>query len=209
MKVNHCGILLLAAGKSERLGSPKQLLVYKGKTLLRHAVDTAIATGLRPVIVVLGANSSLFEKELNAIKGIEVVVNEMWQEGMASSIHCGLEAAMNNDSSIDGTIIMVCDQPFADPELLKKLLKTQYETGKPIVASRYNEHIGVPAFFHKSYFEQLLQLNGDSGARKIIKENSTDVATIEFTKGMIDIDTKEDYENLRRTTKSVHDQRQL
>ena len=193
ISVNRSGIILLAAGSSSCMGSPKQILPYKGKTLLVHAVDAAISSGSKPVIVVLGANSQSLEKELVFKEGLKIIINNEWEEGMASSIRCGIKEALEIEPNLDGLIIMVCDQPFVDSLLLKKLLETQHQTGLPVVSSYYNSSPGVPALFHKSFFESLLALKGDTGARKLLKECKDVVANVDFPDGVIDIDTKDDY----------------
>lgn len=192
--VKHCGVVLLAAGKSERLGSPKQLLMYNGKTLLRRSIDAALESGMKPIVVVLGSHAELLQEELRSDENIQIVPNPDWQEGMASSIRCGVKEAEKSEA--DGLIIMVCDQPFVNSSLLTNLLQTQNQTGLPAVASRYGDHLGVPALFHKSYFEKLKELQGDSGARKILKQNISNVATVDFPEGAIDIDTNDDVAGL-------------
>lgn len=179
------------------MGTPKQVLVYSDKTLLRHSVDEALGTGMRPVIVVLGANHLLLKKELENIRGIQIVLNNNWQEGMASSIRCGVEAAMKLEPGPDGLIIMVCDQPFISAGVLKNLYKTQQETGKTIVASSYHNIPGVPALFHESFFKDLMKLKGDTGARKLLKDNADLLGMIHFQKGETDIDTMNDYFELK------------
>ena len=195
--MNHCAIVLLAAGMSSRLGSPKQTLIYDGKTLLRHSVEAALGTGMQPVLVVLGANHTLLEKELDAIAGIRIVVNKGWEEGMASSIRCGVEAALQLEPRLDGLIIMVCDQPFLNTALLKELFQTQQKTGMPVVASSYRDNPGVPALFHKNFFNNLLALKGDTGARKFLKDQAGLVHLVHFPKGETDIDTMSDYTELK------------
>ena len=197
IRVNRSGIILLAAGRSSRLGSPKQLLTYKGKSLLRHAVDAALGSEMTPLIVVLGAHSELLKKELESEKGVQVIINKGWEEGMASSIRCGVNAAMQTSPSTDGLIIMVCDQPFVSPALLKRLVDTQHQTGLPVVASGYHSSLGVPALFYKTFFETLLELEGDTGARKLLKEHKDVVAMVDFPEGVIDIDTENDYHELQ------------
>ncbi|MDP4285363.1 MAG: nucleotidyltransferase family protein [Bacteroidota bacterium] len=194
-RVEHCAIVVLAAGMSSRLGKPKQLLVYHGKSLLKHSVDAALQTTMRPVIVVLGANSGAVKKELEGM-GTVVVENEEWQEGMASSLRCGLDAVRKGSTDIDGIIFMVCDQPYVTKSLLDSLLLAQHETGLPIVASSYDGKEGTPALFHKSFFAKLKELEGDTGARKLIQKNEGKVTTVVFPKGVIDIDTITDYEVL-------------
>jgi molybdenum cofactor cytidylyltransferase len=177
------------------MGRPKQLLPYNGKSLLEHTVDTANDADANPVIVVLGSNAGLLEQEIDE-KKVRIVENKEWKEGMASSVRCGIKTLQHIAPSSDAAIIMVCDQPFVSSSLLNELIATQKNTGKPIVASQYNEAIGPPALFHRSIFPGLMKLKGDAGARKIIEQRSTDVATVLFKQGDIDIDTEADYRSL-------------
>jgi molybdenum cofactor cytidylyltransferase len=195
--VDHCAIVVLAAGMSRRLGSPKQLLVHQGRSLLRHAVDIALQTTMRPVVVVLGANNDLVKQELEGME-VEVVDNKEWQEGMASSLRCGLVAVQKMSPEVDGIIFLVCDQPYVSTSLLNDLVNKQRETGKPVVTSNYGEAIGPPVLFYKNIFQELLQLKGDAGARKIIQQRGDEVAAVLFPKGSIDIDTLADYDALQK-----------
>lgn len=197
IKISNIAIIILAAGKSARLGSPKQLLSYKGKNLLRHTVDEALETGCQSVFVVLGANSELLKKELKD-KPVSIVENAGWQEGMASSIRCGLETITNTILRPDSIIFMVCDQPHVSSALLLSLVDKKNETKMPIVTSSYEDKIGTPALFNKNFFPALMELKGDKGARKLIADNLDKVATVEFPEGIKDIDTKEDYELLKK-----------
>lgn len=178
------------------MGRPKQLLTYQGKSLLEHTIDTASETDANPVIVVLGANAGLIEKEIDE-KKIHIVENKEWKEGMASSVRCGIATLLQIAPAADATIIMVCDQPFVSSSLLHELITEQKNTGQPIVTSQYKEAIGPPALFHKSVFYELMKLKGDAGARKIIEQRSNDVVTVFFRKGDIDIDTEADYKSLQ------------
>lgn len=189
---------MLAAGSSIRLGKPKQLLQYRGMTLLKHAIQEAANTNADAVIVVLGKNADLLTKEIDN-KKVHVVVNKEWQEGMASSVRSGLNTLLKVMSSADAVIIMVCDQPYISASVLNDLITTQQKTGKLIVTCDYGEAIGPPALFHKIYFSELMKLKGDAGARKIIQNHNDEVATVFFVKGSIDIDTKEDYEALKNS----------
>lgn len=191
----HCAIVILAAGQSSRLGEAKQLLPYKGKSLLVQAVDTAVATGLRPVVVVLGARNETMKQELTD-KEVVIVLNEQWEEGMGSSLRCGLQKAQQVAPETEGVIFMVCDQPYVSPDLLLLLIKTSAATLKLIVASSYGEQSGTPAFFSNKLFPALLEIKGDTGARKLIKQYAEEVSTIPFPEGSIDIDTPSDYQTL-------------
>ena len=185
--------IILAAGESSRLGQPKQNLLFKGRTLLQSAVDSALQSNCKPVIVMLGANAS----QINPIAGVTTLKNKDWKEGMASSIRIAIEE-INKDLSIDNVIIMLCDQPFVSAELLNALIDKQIETGKSIVACTYNGTIGVPVLFDHTIFAELLLLQGQEGAKKILKTHANVIATIPFEQGGIDIDTPDDYERLRK-----------
>ena len=189
-------IVIVAAGQSSRLGSPKQLLQFNGKSLLQHAVHEALKTNL-PVIVVIGANNDLVQTEVTGLE-VTIIENKRWQQGMSTSLHCGLMAAQNAERDLDGIIFMVSDQPFVSTLLLDDLLRTQRETGLPIIASDYGDTPGTPVLFHKIFFEELKNLYGDAGAKKLIETHKNLTAAVPFPKGKIDIDTKEDYETLLR-----------
>jgi len=121
------------------------------------------------VVLVLGANAELLEKEVED-KKIHIAMNKEWSEGMASSVRCGINTLMHIAPGSDAAIIMVCDQPFVTSTLLNELIVTQRNTGKSIVTSQYETAIGPPALFYKTVFADLLQLKGDAGARKIIEQ---------------------------------------
>ena len=192
--VDECAIVILAAGQSKRLGTPKQLLQFNGKSLLKHSVEEALRTNL-PVVVVVGANSELIKDEL---KNFDIIIteNKNWQEGMAGSLQLGLTAANNLKNEIDGIIFMVSDQPFVSTTLLANLLRTQNESCLPIAASGYAGRLGTPVLFHKIFFDELMNLSGDSGAKKLIEKNKNLASEVSFPEGVIDIDTVEDYEAL-------------
>lgn len=194
----NIGIVILAAGASTRLGKPKQLLQYNGKSLLQHIVSEALKSNAGPVIVVVGANADSISKEIDKTK-VHVVMNTAWGEGMASSVRIGLKTLQKLSPSTDGVIIMVCDQPHVSDTLIKELINTHKKTNKPIVGSNYGEAIGPPALFHRSLFSELMQLRGDTGARKIMQHHIDEVETVLFSRGKIDIDTKEDYEAFKNS----------
>ena len=141
----------------------------------------------------MGANSDTIKNQLAKTKAL-IVHNEGWQEGIASSIRCGLTAVQKIKPETDGIIFMVCDQPYVSTSLLDSLISAQHKTGLPIIASSYENNLGTPALFHKSLFAELLKLKGDAGARKLIKQHESLVASVAFPEGIIDIDTIADYD---------------
>jgi molybdenum cofactor cytidylyltransferase len=194
------GAVVLAAGASTRMGTPKQLLTYQGQTLIRRAVDIALASVCDPVVVVLGANavSVGYELELPVI----VTRNREWETGMSSSIRTGLEALRAANSSLAGVVLMLCDQPFVTAELIDRLCECRRRTGKSIVASDYRGTLGVPALFSRKFFAELAALTGDQGARQLIQNYPHDTATVSFRDAAIDVDTPDDYHTLQATIPS-------
>lgn len=193
--LQNIGVVILAAGASTRLGEPKQLLAFDHKNLLQITIDAAGNSSANTVVLVLGANADQISNEIDR-SNINVVVNTEWQEGMASSIRAGLNELLFISPTTEAVILTVCDQPHISSQLLNDLVAEYTRTLKPIIASEYGDVIGVPALFGKSLFHELMHLKGDVGARNIIQHHKNDVATVQFRKGKIDIDTKEDYDAL-------------
>lgn len=195
--MKNTGIILLAAGNSSRMGSPKQLLNYQGKTLLEQIIDTALEVfDKNKVIVVLGAHHheiSSAIKDKNILKSI----NENWESGMASSIQSGLKTLQTSFPEMERCFISVCDQPYLKKEVFLEMQRLSDNSSKEIIAAKYSDTLGVPALFSKKYFEKLMNLEGEQGAKKIIQQNMEDVETFTFEEGAIDIDTPSDYENLK------------
>jgi molybdenum cofactor cytidylyltransferase len=194
MKPVKTGIIILAAGSSSRLGQPKQLLKYQGRTLIRRAIDTAFESKSDTSVLVLGANFELIKREVQDTN-IEIVINHDWETGMASGMQKGLNF-LEKKNNPDQVILMLCDQPFVDSELLNSMIGKQTETKKGIIACHYKDTFGVPALFTRKYFSELNKLNGSEGAKKVIYAHMEDTEKIDFPNGAIDIDTLEDYMRL-------------
>lgn len=192
------GIVILAAGASTRMGQSKQLLPVKGEPLLLRSINAAIHSGTQKIVVVLGANEKA-HRDLIADQTVEIVFNDRWETGMGSSIKAGLLALLELDSSLEGIVVLVCDQPLLTADHIRQLIAKHAETSKPIVASGYADTSGVPVFFHKAYFGQLMELKDGQGAKKVIQENSGDVTLQPFPQGEIDLDTPEDYDRFQRS----------
>lgn len=188
------GLIILAAGESKRLGEPKQNLLFLDKTLLQRSVETACETNCSPVLVVLGANYDLIYPRIPQDK-VKILHNPEWREGLASSIRVGI-AALAEIDEIDSVVIMLCDQPFVTSALIDELIRKQQLTGKAIVACAYKQTVGVPVIFQRALFNELLLLQGDEGAKKLLKSHPDDIESLPFEGGSIDIDTTEDFNNL-------------
>jgi molybdenum cofactor cytidylyltransferase len=188
------GIVILAAGSSTRLGQPKQLLIFKGSSLIKRVAKIALDVSGK-VVVVTGHHSEKVKAELLGLPLI-IIQNDFFQEGIASSIRVGVGALIENFKSLSGVIFLVCDQPYLSQIVLTELIRSADRTDKKIISSAYGGTTGIPVLFDKSFFDRLLLLKGDIGAKKLIQENLADVATIDFPGGSIDIDTMQDYKSV-------------
>ena len=184
--------MVLAAGASRRLPGPKQLLRYRGATLLRHAAQTAVAAGCGPVVVVLGAADLAKQLRFELVDlDVRIVENHRWQEGMSTSILAGLDA-LEQARVTDAVLVMTCDQPHVTARLLKQMVAAYHRERSPAVACAYAGTVGVPALFDRALFPELQALQADQGAKGILERHRQTVARIPFEQGAVDIDTPED-----------------
>lgn len=189
-------IIILAAGASVRMGTPKQLLSYQGRSLLGHITQEAIASVCEPVVVVLGAYAQQIRPELNQLP-VQVVENLRWNQGMSASIKSGIQKLNTATNNIEAVVLALCDQPFVSAQIINQLVEAYYHTGKAIVASEYSGTLGVPALFSHRFFFELTDLKETEGAKQVIKKYSHEVYCIDFPEGAIDIDTPNEYEKLK------------
>jgi molybdenum cofactor cytidylyltransferase len=226
--MQNIGAVILAAGESSRFGRPKQLIQFGGQSLVRRIVDAADEAGCSPIIVVVGDDdeknaiqsphlhplplprgeaipdgtlADLIQCELEQTPA-KIVKNRNWRAGIGTSICVGVQGLIDNEPTVETIVLLVCDQPFVDAEVIKKLIALQVQTKRAILASSYSDTLGVPALFDRSCFQELLALDDQSGAKKIIFSNRDRVAEFSFPEGKIDIDTVEDYEKLTQTGSS-------
>lgn len=190
--------VLLAAGGSSRMGAPKQLLDFEGLSLVRRAALAALGCACDGVVAVLGAQADAVARELAGLD-LVLVQNPAWDEGIGTSIRCGVEAALARDPELDALLLLLADQPGVSAALLDRLLAERRERGGDLVACAYAESLGVPALFARPHFAALRALAGDRGAKAILLEHEPQVRRIAFPEGALDVDTPEDYEQLRRS----------
>ena len=189
------GAIILAAGSSSRMGSPKQALQFRGRSLLRRAALAALGAGCRPVIVVTGAYSELSRREFEGLD-VREVLNTLWETGMASSIRAGVEALVSADARADAAVLLLCDQPYVTAEVISGLIAAHRATGRLVVASTYGGSFGVPALFSRTLFAELARLEGAGGAKQVIKRYASEAHFLPFHDGEVDVDTPNDFSRL-------------
>ncbi len=192
--------VILAAGSSSRLGRAKQLLKFGDYSLLEKiAVEVSQVVGAQNTILILGDKAEEISRLSNIDSAIQQVTNIDWSSGMSSSIRIGLQEAQKH--SCDAVLFVLCDQPFVDAALLKKMIHMHHEKNG-IIACNYNGKNGVPAIFDHRFFPSLLALKGQEGAKKIIESNPGELTSISFPLGAWDVDTEEDVNRLLEFIKS-------
>ena len=191
MSILSC--IILAAGGSTRMGRPKQLLPYRGQTLLRRVAELALALPLQEIVVVLGHRPEDMQTELEGLP-VRSTHNPDWPRGMGSSIAAGMAAI---DPEAKAVLILLVDQPKVTPALAERIIHA-YEAGSELVVADYGNTIGVPALFGSSYFDALRKLDTQGGAKQILQAHAEQASRIPFPGGKFDVDTPEDYERLKR-----------
>ena len=188
-------ILLLAAGGSTRMGRPKQLLPWGNKTLIEHQVETLQQTG-NPVNVVLGANANRIIPVIEKYN-VPVFQNHHWEDGMGSSIVAGINGVTRQFPQVDGVLIVLVDQPLVPAAHFLNMLQSFHPGEQQIIASVSDSGWkGVPVLFDKQYFNELQQLTGKEGAKKIIQKHRHFVKYVECGNLLTDMDTSEDYHQM-------------
>lgn len=180
--------LVLAAGSSQRLGRPKQLLQLDDETLLRRCCRVAGELCDDHVYVVLGADFERMQKEI-ADQSLEIVHNPDWESGIGSSLAAGISALPKQASAV---LILLCDQPLVGTQLLAPLVRLWQRRPDSIIAGAYVGTLGVPAIFPRAWFKELQAQNGDRGARELLRSNAADVVSVVLPEAGWDLDTPAD-----------------
>lgn len=196
------GLVLLAAGGSVRMQRPKQLLLWQGRSLIRHLAEVALGSDCDPIVVVLGAWINQILPQIQELP-LQIVENPDWQSGQSTSLRAGIAQLLTTNCT--ATIVLLGDQPLVTVAHLNQLVAVHQTSGRRVVASVYadsetnREVFGVPALFHRSLFANLQAIRGDRGARQVIaafRQQAGEVATVDFPAGAIDLDTPTDYQHV-------------
>ena len=187
-----CGLVLLAAGASRRMGRPKQLLPIDGRPLLRLVTERALRAPVSPVVVVLGAHADEIGPVLTGLP-VHRVSNPEWEEGLGSSVRAGVEAALQLAPDLAGLIILPTDQPNLPAQHLDTMIARFRQGGCSLVASLTGDRRVPPVLFGAAWFARLRQLTDDAGARDLLREDRPEFASVPLASNA-DLDTPEDYD---------------
>lgn len=180
--------LVLGAGGSRRLGRPKQLLPYRGATLLGHVIDVARDCRFEQTVVTIGGSAERVRESVD-LAGTEVVVNEVYGAGCSSSIAAALAVV---DERCDVLVLMLGDQPGVGAETVARLLAGRGDA--PLAVCRYEDGRGHPIAFAREVFATLADLHGDKGVWRLLDQRADEVAEVSIAGPIpLDVDTPEDY----------------
>ena len=185
-------IVIIAAGASRRMGTIKQLLPWKNTTLLGNAIQQAQKSKASEVVVVLGANRDQIKAKINSFNA-KILHNKQWELGMGTSISCAIHYLNSENKECLGVLFILADQPLITTEHYTALISAFNKSKGKIIATAWDNKLGVPALFDSSFFKDLSKLDKDFGAKQIISENAHLVHAIKSIEKLTDIDTMDVY----------------
>ncbi|MFK7834019.1 MAG: NTP transferase domain-containing protein [Winogradskyella sp.] len=183
-------LLILAAGRSTRMKTAKQLLPVGTTTLLGSTIENALQSNTQAIYCVLGAYAETVEASISKYK-VEIIFNPNYKSGLSSSIAAGIEYL--NHKQFDATLIILGDQPYVNARYLNQMMATFKNNPDKIIATNYKTNLGVPALIPKVYYTDLLNLEGDSGAKTFLNSKTNNIIQLNNA-NVLDIDTKKEYQ---------------
>ena len=191
-------VLILAAGKSSRMGNIKQLLKIEGKTLIENAIETSMKIEKTSTLCVLGAHAAEIKKKVD-LSNVDVTINKDYELGLSSSIISGIKHLQKQKKQFDGIFLLLADQPAIKVAYYQEMVALFSKEKKKIIASKYENGFGVPAIFPKSFIKNLLAIKGDKGAREFLQKNKKEILSPKTRVNLVDIDSPKDYETYLNT----------
>lgn len=188
--------IILAAGRSQRMGKNKLLLTYHGKPILQHVIDVAKESTLFPLILVLGFESDRIQSQVD-LATLQVTQNNAFSSGYGSSLQAGLKAL---STPCSGAMFLLGDQPLVTVDTLEQLILAFQKEPERWIAPSFNGQRGNPVIAPASQFDTIFALTGDTGPRKHLKSPSANLKIVEVeNRGVVlDIDNPEDYDRLNK-----------
>lgn len=183
--------VVLAAGKSARMGKPKQTLLVEGEPMLQRVLRTLRESKVDSVVVVLGAGAGEIRGQMS-FEGEKVVVNRSYDLGMGESLKRGLGAVGRN---AEAALVVLADQPFVSSATIDRLVDAYHGSKAPVVAPVYHGLRGNPVLFDRRLFPRIMDVRGDVGAKSVVEEHRDEMLEVEVDdRGVVvDLDTPSDY----------------
>ncbi|HEY5028203.1 MAG TPA: NTP transferase domain-containing protein [Candidatus Angelobacter sp.] len=193
-KQSGISAVVLAAGISRRMGTPKQLLSIGGETILERTLKSVRASNVSEIVLVLGHAAESVEREISTER-LKIVRNLDYEQGMGTSLRTGLAAV---DTKLSAALIVLADQPFVRAETLNQLIACHQESKWQIIIPTYNGFRGNPVLLDRSVFQEVQGLNGDVGCRAIFGDHTENILKLPVDDPgiLLDIDSRDDFEKL-------------
>ena len=195
--------ILLSAGESRRMGTPKQLLPWGKTTVLQRVIDSASASRLERVLLILGYRADEMANRITVSSKTSILVNRNFRDGMSSSVRCGIQ---NAPSDAEAFMLLLGDQPLVDAHTIDRLIDSYRMVGQGIVIPVYGGRRGHPVIFDSRYRTELLSIS-DQGAREVVNRHAGDIFEVRMDSPNIlaDMDTPQDYQEAKRKLENNHD----
>jgi len=188
-------LYILAAGRSVRMGRPKPLVEIGGTCLLERAIRAGRQSSVRSVTVVTGSHRGEVEA-LASDLDTGTVWNKRFRDGMATSVALAARQASIAADPADSLLLVGCDQPFLTAGVLNRMISATGENRSRVVACRYGKITGIPALFPSDVWPELLDLEGDHGAKSILRQHRDRLFPIVWEAGLINVNTAEDLDRI-------------
>jgi molybdenum cofactor cytidylyltransferase len=188
--------IILSAGESKRMGTPKQLLPWGNTIVLQHVVDVAAASRLETIRLILGYRAEEIAGRITVPAKVGIAINQDFREGMGSSVKCGIK---NSPPDAEAFMVLLGDQPFIDTKVIDTLIASYREGRQGITIPVHNGRRGHPVIFDSQYREELLSIS-DQGAREVVKKHTENIFEVRMDSPNVlnDMDTPQDYQEARK-----------
>ena len=194
------GIVILAAGEARRFGACKQLALLHTKPLLQHVIDAALPLRPTRLVVMTGKyhEDIVSAKDQGVVTGAELIHNPDWSSGMSSSIRLGCEILADD---CDQLLVLLADQVLVSTSELETLTAQAVDGGS--ACAGFSETVGPPAVFSRACYPDLLTLNAENGAKKLLTDPAKQVTIVPMKSAGWDIDSKDDLERLSDVSRYI------
>jgi len=184
--------IVLSAGESQRMGSPKVLLTIEGQSFIERIVSALQKTKVGKIVVVLGHRADEIKARISHLP-VAVVVNPDYSSGQLSSLIAAIKSL--DIDKVDGILVHLVDHPFVNSGLVNRMIDRFYESKKLIVLPCYKGQRGHPVLFSSELFPELLSAPLDEGAKRVVRAHRGDTLEVETEDEgiLLDIDTPEEY----------------
>ncbi|MEC9121451.1 MAG: nucleotidyltransferase family protein [Pseudomonadota bacterium] len=200
MTESRLGIVILAAGEARRFGACKQLALLHTKPLLQHVIDAALPLRPTRLVVMTGKyhEDIVSAKDQGVVTGAELIHNPDWSSGMSSSIRLGCELLADD---CDQLLVLLADQVLVSTSELETLTAQAVDGGS--ACAGFSETVGPPAVFSRACYPDLLTLNAENGAKKLLTDPAKQVTIVPMKSAGWDIDSKDDLERLSDVSRYI------